>query len=186
MKICTKCKAELHDEDVFCENCGSPCESVQGSVQNEAKANPEQNAEVICESMEGKTQVQQSQPYVNANVTPIQPVVQSQVYLVNNVSSESYFDGSLASFVGKSILAFALTVLTLGLGFPWAVCMLYRWEIQHTIIDGRRLAFNGNGFQLFGNWIKWFLLTIITLGIYSFWLNINLKKWKAKHTHFIQ
>lgn len=62
--------------------------------------------------------------------------------------------------------------------------MVYNWEIKHTVVDGKRLRFDGTATGLFGNWIKWLLLTIITLGIYSFWLDIALKKWKTKHTHF--
>ena len=62
--------------------------------------------------------------------------------------------------------------------------MIYDWETKHTVINGKRLAFDGKAIQLFGNWIKWLLLTIITLGIYGFWLNIALKKWKTKHTYF--
>ena len=63
--------------------------------------------------------------------------------------------------------------------------MEYAWEAKHTVINGKRLYFDGKAIQLFGNWIKWLLLTIITLGIYSFWLGIALKKWRTKHTHFI-
>ncbi len=96
---------------------------------------------------------------------------------------ESKFTGGLASLIGISILQFLLTVVTLGLGAPWAVCIKERWIASHTVIDGRQLFFDGTGGQLFGNYIKWFLLTIITLGIYSFWLTINMKKWVVKHTH---
>ena len=62
--------------------------------------------------------------------------------------------------------------------------MIMNWETKHTVIEGKRLCFDGHAVQLFGNWIKWLLLTIITLGIYSFWLSIKLKKWITKHTHF--
>ncbi len=62
--------------------------------------------------------------------------------------------------------------------------MIYRWETKHTVINGKRLHFDGTASQLFGNWILWVLLTIITIGIYSFWLRIELKKWKTKHTFF--
>ncbi len=96
---------------------------------------------------------------------------------------ESKFTGGLAGLIGISILQFLLTVVTLGLGAPWAVCIKERWIASHTVIDGRQLFFDGTGGQLFGNYIKWFLLTIITLGIYSFWLTINMKKWVVKHTH---
>ena len=63
--------------------------------------------------------------------------------------------------------------------------MVYNWEIKHTVIEGKRLRFDGTALQLFGNWIKWLLLTIITFGIYSFWVQIAIKKWKTKHTFFV-
>ena len=63
--------------------------------------------------------------------------------------------------------------------------MEYNWEIKHTVINGKRLSFDGTALQLFGSWIKWLLLTIITIGIYGFWVSIAIKKWKTKHTHFV-
>ncbi len=98
---------------------------------------------------------------------------------------ESYFDGGLLQLIGWKLLGILITVLTFGICYPWAVCMVYNWEIKHTIIEGRRLVFDGTAIQLFGNWIKWALLTIITLGIYGFWVSIAVKKWKVKHTHFV-
>ncbi len=97
---------------------------------------------------------------------------------------ESYFDGGLFQYLGWLLLGIVVTIFTLGICFPWACCMLYRWEVKHTVINGRRLEFDGTAFQLFGNWIKWWLLTLITLGIYGFWVNIKLKKWITKHTKF--
>ena len=97
---------------------------------------------------------------------------------------KSYFDGGLFQLIGWQILGALVTFLTLGICFPWAYCMVYRWEAKHTVINGKRLRFNGTALQLFGNWIKWFLLTIITLGIYGFWVNIKLKKWQVMHTEF--
>ncbi len=91
----------------------------------------------------------------------------------------SYFDGGLLQLIGWRILGFFVTVLTLGICYPWAFCMVYRWEAKHTVINGHRLSFDGSAIQLFGNWIKWLLLTIITLGIYSFWLGIKLKNGKS-------
>jgi uncharacterized membrane protein YjgN (DUF898 family) len=99
-------------------------------------------------------------------------------------TSNSYFDGSLFQLIGWSILGFFITILTLGICFPWALCLMYRWETKHTIIDGKRLRFDGSAMGLFGLWIKWLLLLIITIGIYSFWLGISLKKWRIKNTHF--
>lgn len=100
--------------------------------------------------------------------------------------NDSYFDGGLFQLIGWRIVGFLVIILTLGICYPWALCMVYNWEIKHTVINGKRLAFNGTAMQLFGNWIKWLLLTIITIGIYGFWVGIALKKWKTKHTYFIE
>ena len=97
---------------------------------------------------------------------------------------KSYFDGGLLQLIGWKLLGGLVTICTLGICYPWAVCMVYNWEIKHTVVEGKRLEFNGTAMQLFGNWIKWLLLCIITLGIYSFWVAISIRKWKVKHTHF--
>ena len=89
---------------------------------------------------------------------------------------ESYFDGGLLQLIGWRILGGLITLFTLGICYPWAICMVYGWEINHTVVNGHRLKFTGSAVGLFGNWIKWLLLCIITCGIYSFWLQIALKK----------
>lgn len=98
--------------------------------------------------------------------------------------TKSSFDGGLLGLIGVTILSFLITVCTLCIGYPWAACLKYRWEIKHTTIDDRPLVFDGTGTQLFGSYIKWFLLSIITIGIYSLWLPIKMTSWKVKHTHF--
>lgn len=97
--------------------------------------------------------------------------------------SKSKFDGGLLGIIGIGIAKFFISLLTLGIAVPWAVCMEEKWYAKHTVIDGKRLTFDGHGGQLFGNYIKWLLLTIITIGIYGFWLGIKTKQWVVKHTH---
>ncbi len=96
----------------------------------------------------------------------------------------SYFDGGLLQLIGWRLVGALITVVTLGICYPWALCMVYGWETKHTVINGHRLVFDGSAVGLFGNWVKWLLLCVITVGIYSLWLGIALKKWKTKHTHF--
>ena len=96
---------------------------------------------------------------------------------------ESKFTGGLLGMIGIGILQSLIITFTLGFGTPWAICLKERWYVKHTIIDGRKLTFDGTGAQLFGNYIKWFLLTLITFGIYGFWLDIKMKQWLVKHTH---
>jgi len=97
---------------------------------------------------------------------------------------KSYFDGGLLQLIGWKILGGLVTAVTIGICYPWALCMVYGWKINHTVIDGRRLKFTGTAVGLFGQWIKWLLLCLITLGIYSFWMGIALEKWKVKNTTF--
>jgi hypothetical protein len=101
-------------------------------------------------------------------------------------AGDSYFDGKLRQLIGYAILGFLVTVLTLGLCYPWALCKQYGWRIKHTVIQGRRLTFDGKATQLFGRWLLWLLLTVVTLGIYSLWVGIALEKWRVKHTHFAE
>jgi hypothetical protein len=102
----------------------------------------------------------------------------------NENQNISCFDGRLLQLIGWSILGFFITLLTIGICYPWALCMVYGWKINHTAIEGRRLEFNGKAFDLFVHWLLWLLLCIITLGIYSFWQRIALEKWRVKNTSF--
>ena len=96
---------------------------------------------------------------------------------------KSKFTGGLLGLIVVQILSFLMTVLTLFIAYPFAVCYKENWIAKHTIIDGRQVKFEGNGMQLWGQYIKWVLLSIITLGIYLLWLGIAMRKWVASKTH---
>ena len=87
------------------------------------------------------------------------------------------FDGGAATYFGTGILAFLVTVCTIGIALPFAIVLRHRWRAKHTYINGRRLMFVGSGTSLFLNWLKWWFLTVITVGIYSFWVVPRLTKW---------
>lgn len=73
--------------------------------------------------------------------------------LSKNVTSKtdrSYFDGGLLQLTGWMILGTIVTVLTLGICYPWALCRIYGWKINHTVIEGNRLKFTGKAIGLFG------------------------------------
>jgi len=100
------------------------------------------------------------------------------------MANESYFDGGVFQRLGWTILGGLVTVFTLGICYPFAVCWLYDWEAKHTVIDGRRLKFTGSAGGLFGTWIICLLLTIVTLGIYGFYVPIKIRKWSESNTFF--
>ena len=94
----------------------------------------------------------------------------------------SYFDGNTFQLIGYRILSGLISTITLGIAYPWMLCMVKGWEVKHTVIHGRRLKFTGHGHQLIGKYLLWGFLTVITLGIYSIWLGLGMKKWVVKHT----
>jgi uncharacterized membrane protein YjgN (DUF898 family) len=103
----------------------------------------------------------------------------------NDIEGKSVFDGSVLGNFGTNLASALISLITLGIGLPWAVAYRQRWLTSHTVIGGRRLRFDGNGGQLFGNYIKWFLLSIITLGIYAaFFMPVRIQQWVTKHTLF--
>lgn len=94
------------------------------------------------------------------------------------------FDGGAGTYLGTSILAFLVTIFTLGLAYPYALVLMERWKAKHTFIEGRQLVFKGTGIGLFGHWIKWFFLCVITLGIYLFWVQPRVTRWVVENTDF--
>lgn len=100
-----------------------------------------------------------------------------------NQRAESRFEGSVLGYIGFYVL-FICCIFTLGLAVPWVEAAFCGWIARNTVIEGRRLDFDGTGSQLFGNYILWLLLTFITFGIYSFWLFNKMMQWRTKHTFF--
>lgn len=124
---------------------------------------------------------------------------------------KSKFTGGMFGFMGIYIVAMLLTVCTLGIGAPWAACMLSKWITANTIIDGKRLQFDGKGGGCLGlillcslpllaigalvyytmNYVQdpsmAVLLTVVSgvmSSLYVFWFAIRMQKWTVKHTHF--
>ena len=98
--------------------------------------------------------------------------------------TDSYFDGSLIELIGYHLLSGIITIFTLGIGRPWAECLVMGYKINHTVYNGKRLKFEGKGSNYFVQKFKWLFFTIITLGIYSFWIPINKVKWQVKNIHY--
>ena len=97
---------------------------------------------------------------------------------------KSYFDGGLLQLIGWKLLGALVTLITFGICYPFALCFIYKWQMKHTVINGKRLYFDGKGYQLLGRWLLWLLLSIITLGIYTLWIPVQQNKWILKHTHY--
>lgn len=82
-------------------------------------------------------------------------------HIPNEEKLNSYFDGTATQLIGWNILFCVIAVCTFGLGLPWIKCLKIRWETKHTIINGKRLYFNGTAPQLFGKLIVWHIVMFV-------------------------
>ena len=124
---------------------------------------------------------------------------------------KSKFTGDIWGMIGINLLSVLISTVTLGSAMPWAVCMRLRWYTKHTIVDGKRLVFDGKGVQLFGYYVIWLLLSLIPIGayicaslmldlqlvylicliwasampwlIYSLYMPVKFQRWGVRHTH---
>jgi uncharacterized membrane protein YjgN (DUF898 family) len=94
------------------------------------------------------------------------------------------FKGSGGGFFWLMIWTCILTVLTLGIFFPWAVASIQSWIQKNTYIDGKRLCFKGSGAGFFGNWLLIVILSFITIGIYIPWGVCRLQRWITNNTYY--
>lgn len=79
-----------------------------------------------------------------------------------------------------------VTLITLGICYPFMACWKLKWKAKHTFIDGRQQYFDGNGLQFFGRYMLLMFLSVITLGIYyMLCAKVAIEKWRTLHTHFV-
>lgn len=97
----------------------------------------------------------------------------------------SFFDGSGFIYLLINIGGFLVTVISLGFCASLWIKWQTAWRVNHTVINGHRMQFDGKATQLFGRWIIWWLLSIITLGIYGMIRVVpEMNDWINKHTTF--
>lgn len=109
-------------------------------------------------------------------------IVKHTVYADDTPEFESRFTGKAGDWFIQHLLAGLISVVTLGIGAPWATKRLMCWEAEHTVIGGSPLVFEGTGGQLFVNYLLAGIFTVLTLGLYALYFPIKLLKWQYSHT----
>lgn len=94
------------------------------------------------------------------------------------------FKGKGGGYFWLMIWTSVLTIITVGIAYPWMMCAIERWKASHTYIDDKQLVFKGSGAGFFGTWLLIILLTIITFGIYAPWGACRLLRWKTNNLFF--
>lgn len=94
------------------------------------------------------------------------------------------FRGSGFGYLWLLIWTTALSIVTLGLFFPWGYSAQQRWIASNTYVDGRQLVFHGTGIGFLGHWLIILILLFVTFGLYTPWAYCQLKRWETDNTDF--
>ncbi|MBQ3133595.1 MAG: DUF898 family protein [Clostridia bacterium] len=107
--------------------------------------------------------------------------ITKHTHFVGEEDNNSYFDGGIGGLIGTNILATLVTIVPF-VGFAWSNIIRLRWERKHTVVDSRRLSFEGTVGTFFLKYLLWGFLTIITLGIYGLFVPVKNLKLEAENT----
>lgn len=121
--------------------------------------------------MEETTPLADEQPSSNPPVeqpieAPTEPIAeQEKTDAVENTIS---FEGNGTELLGIMLLNSLLSILTLGLYYPWARVARLKFLYQNTYLNGTPFVFSGNGKELFKGFVKFFAALVVVYGLY-FW-----------------
>ena len=74
---------------------------------------------------------------------------------MNNRNSDNFtYHGDGTELFKIYIVNWLLTILTLGLYYPWAKASILKYNYQHTEFDGSNFTFHGTGKEMFRGFIK--------------------------------
>ena len=163
----------------YCPQCGNSLDLKNS--RTEAYCDHCKKNFVVKRTQNGAIHLEEKKQTVNVQQNIVN--IQQNIVTAPAKVGESKFTGTYGSLLGNRIVNALISLLTIGFGIPWVICRSYRWEVDHTVIDGRRLKFDGTGGQLIGSWIKWMFLTLITCGIYGLWVPLKKRAWIVEHSH---
>lgn len=102
-------------------------------------------------------------------------------HFVGEEDNNSYFDGGVLGMIGTSLLANLVMCIPF-VGFAWSDIIRLRWETRHTVVDSRRLIFNGRIGDLFVKYLLWGILSAVTFGIFAWFVPVKALRWQTEQT----
>jgi hypothetical protein len=86
------------------------------------------------------------------------------------------YKGTVGQFFMVHLINTLLIAVTFGIYTPWAMCRLFRFMYDNTLVNGQpaRMTFTGDGAELLGRYIIGAILTSCTFGIYGAWFANDL------------
>ena len=183
--VCSNCGAVNVAGSKFCSECGSPVSTGKFcyacGARNAADAKFCNACGANLQTAASAVPAAPAAPVVPA--APAAPEEQPQPPELQGTYESKYTGGALTRlFINIGVVL--LSLITLGIAYPFLLCAQEKWLKSHTFVNGRQLEFDGNGAQIIGKFILWLLLSLITFGLYAiFRLPLNMQRWKTKHTH---
>ena len=97
---------------------------------------------------------------------------------------KSGFTATVFELFTEKLLLIWVSMITLGIAYPWLKCHYESFKASRTYIKGRRLVFNGRGGALAKKYFLWAFLSAITFGIFGIFAVDKIHKWVVEHTHY--
>ena len=97
---------------------------------------------------------------------------------------KSGFTATVFELFSEKLLMIWVSLVTLGIAYPWLKCHYESFKASKTYIKGRRLVFVGKGGELAKKYFLWAFLSVITFGIFSIFVSDKMHKWVIEHTHY--
>lgn len=94
------------------------------------------------------------------------------------------FHGDYGEFMKVYVPGILLTILTLGLYYPFFHANVRRYVVDATQFGSGRFGFSGEGRELFGRHLALYLLVPLTLGLYWYWHVAFRHRYYWEHTRF--
>jgi uncharacterized membrane protein YjgN (DUF898 family) len=114
-------------------------------------------------------------------------IVYSQRYWLSRTSWRGIrfsFRGGVKDFIKIYIPGVLLTLISLGVYYPYFQNDIRKFQINHTYFGSTRFSYDGKGSDILGRHILALLLSILTLGLYWFWFAAWRHRYYWEHTSF--
>ncbi len=122
--------------------------------------------------------------FIGLPVVPI-AIVGARRYRLSRTSWRGIrfsFRGRLKEFIKIYVPGLLLTIITLGLYYPYFRVNTWRFLVGHACFGTTQFEFDGKGADLFGRYILAIVFSILTLGIYWIWFSAEMHRYQWTHT----
>lgn len=179
------------DVNVQPEVINTPLVEEPQKINTPANTNIPPQPELVIETVSVDNAIEESkaieakkEKIEDNKISPEKPKEIDNMPLKEINEEESYFDGKMLELLAYNFLLNFISALTVNIARPFIKNLVLEYEINHTVINGRRLKYHSRSIDYFVENFKWTFLTIITFGIYAFWIPIKKQRYIDSHISY--